>query len=1043
MTGLGSEKESESSTGPHGDAFEKLSRVPECVPLTVVSPESQHVSKKLKISSHLKEEQKVDTQAKSLQGHSEVAKDNFVHPVPAAQALINPQINDADKCYLYGLRLLRASGENDTCANVQEIRNEGGLECFAVVLSRRLNGRDLSVSVGDLGLYSPIDNDVGTLRLVFLGAIKISSTQLEQIRLFMAAVFSIVIKDMSPQRFSWGKHLQNPASRSGIPCDITHLRNYLVVPVLKEQGTNERILAKSSGILPPLVQTPEEYVPVLEVIDWDRISAVIECSAGTLSKTTLEQIRFPEPGVQLAQHMATLERNLVYMAWGSRVYLAGTLHRDESPSTKIVHSKKFALEKDGSIKWDKDIEHLINVQEVPDSEDPSSYLVKTKVSSNSSTSGTQRKLGPPVTEREKEIQAVKDGKPQIFSASRNREVNRTHWVGKILTTPATLQKDWYNIEVQDLKQPMLTVMHVPDLTFDHLIRTMRGEPAKAVLASVIMNAKKNESVIPELFRVHPVPVGALFLPASLMALERHILFCELRSKIAAHVDVPVQLKLLAQAVTAEHVNPSSNYERLEILGDAFIKIASTLRIFANYPHLKEGQMHVKRSLIISNKFLMEMAKAFGLIKFLWFEIENLYEWTPPGCDREGRVVCLAPKALADVVEAICGALYLSGCEDFLHHQGNTKGKSTAVLGTQDALLSFGAIKRGYETGVRILEMFGILPGSEPSHEDVVSSALRSLRPTGYFVPTEITERAFPKDPRLLHSHQSWNDQFGCLEEAIGYRFKYRHLLLCALTHKSYADSKPDLRMMSNSFQRMEFLGDAVLDFFTILYLYVAYPALNPGQLTQLKGMVVSNETWSRVCVKFGLHNHLFLMDTKLQCLIGRFEKVVLAEIQEGDGMLHMDQAENTAAPKVLGDMFEAIIGAVLVDSGMEAAWNVSMKLLHEVLTEWANPANAVAHPTQEFEVLVMQTLRITQAHPFYEHSKSNDRNNKFQCTVKVAGEAIAVGKATSKQRAKMLAALKAHERLHNATPGSHTAKLIQELKEKARKITDEVSRNAD
>jgi ribonuclease-3 len=125
------------------------------------------------------------------------------------------------------------------------------------------------------------------------------------------------------------------------------------------------------------------------------------------------------------------------------------------------------------------------------------------------------------------------------------------------------------------------------------------------------------------------------------------------------------------------------------------------------------------------------------------------------------------------------------------------------------------------------------------------------------------------------------------QEAIGYRFKDAELLRAALTHASGAAS----RLGSN--ERLEFLGDAVLALIVCERLYQKFPQYLEGELTKLKSYIVSRRVCAQVAQTLGLERFL-----RVGPGIGRLGKL---------------------PANLLGDVFEAIVGAIYLDGGLEAA----------------------------------------------------------------------------------------------------------------------------
>jgi ribonuclease III len=125
------------------------------------------------------------------------------------------------------------------------------------------------------------------------------------------------------------------------------------------------------------------------------------------------------------------------------------------------------------------------------------------------------------------------------------------------------------------------------------------------------------------------------------------------------------------------------------------------------------------------------------------------------------------------------------------------------------------------------------------------------------------------------------------QAVIGYSFRDPNLLREALTHASGANH----RLLSN--ERLEFLGDAILGAVVCELLFRKYPDYQEGELTRIKSIVVSRRTCAKISAALGLDQFLFL----------------------GKGMGSHDRTP----PSVLADVFESLIGAILIDGGIESA----------------------------------------------------------------------------------------------------------------------------
>ena len=123
-----------------------------------------------------------------------------------------------------------------------------------------------------------------------------------------------------------------------------------------------------------------------------------------------------------------------------------------------------------------------------------------------------------------------------------------------------------------------------------------------------------------------------------------------------------------------------------------------------------------------------------------------------------------------------------------------------------------------------------------------------------------------------------------VEKKIGYTFKNKDLLLRAMTHSSYAHVHN-----TQDNERLEFLGDAVLDYLAALVLFETFPDKKEGEMTKIRASLVKEETLSEICDRLGLTDHLLIAT---------------------GNQTHPIKKSNA----VKCDLFEALIGAILLDS---------------------------------------------------------------------------------------------------------------------------------
>ncbi|XP_023900126.1 ribonuclease 3-like protein 3 [Quercus suber] len=163
-----------------------------------------------------------------------------------------------------------------------------------------------------------------------------------------------------------------------------------------------------------------------------------------------------------------------------------------------------------------------------------------------------------------------------------------------------------------------------------------------------------------------------------------------------------------------------------------------------------------------------------------------------------------------------------------------------------------------------------------------------------------------------------------VELILGYKFKDKNLLLQAFTHVSFHDSDKYSEKHS-SYERLELMGDSVLNLLMIRKLFFLYPKLSPGKLTYLRSDNTDNEKLARVAFKQGLHRFLRHKKPHLEQRIQEFEKAMV------DYPLHSHRL--IRAPKILADVLEAAIGAVFIDSNsIETVWKVFEDVLEPFIS---------------------------------------------------------------------------------------------------------------
>lgn len=225
------------------------------------------------------------------------------------------------------------------------------------------------------------------------------------------------------------------------------------------------------------------------------------------------------------------------------------------------------------------------------------------------------------------------------------------------------------------------------------------------------------------------------------------------------------------------------------------------------------------------------------------------------------------------------------------------------------------------------------------------------------------------------------DDLHALESRLGVHFNDYSLLSRALTHRSFLNENPGYALEDN--ERLEFLGDAVLDFIVGAYLYHHYPEMDEGELTALRAALVRSET---------------LADFARQLDLGRYLRLGYGEAESGG-------RERMAT---LCATFEAVIGALYLDQGLEVVEELVQPMIVPALN---NILAASLHKDakSEFQVWAQARFNVTPAYQLAA-AEGPDHAKIFTIRVMVGDEVWGVGEGRSKQIAAQAAAAMALER---------------------------------
>ncbi|KAJ7243385.1 hypothetical protein B0H12DRAFT_1130925 [Mycena haematopus] len=391
---------------------------------------------------------------------------------------------------------------------------------------------------------------------------------------------------------------------------------------------------------------------------------------------------------------------------------------------------------------------------------------------------------------------------------------------------------------------------------------------------------------------------------------------------------PILDDLLVEAFTLPCAIAGYNNQRLETLGDAVLELCTTVHLFNKYPNRHEGQLSLMRQNSVCNRFLLSRAKEIGLETFLTCETQGVRTWK----DSIQRPV------LDDFVRT-------SRCISREFPKRSLQDCMEATLG---ASFVTGGIEMALQTGRALgLDFGGPMPWN-----------IRYRTPEASAVPSVFAE----------------------LEETLGYSFRCGKLLLEALTHSSFDNQT------TSSYERLEFVGDAILDLVVIDYLYRKFPDSDSDQLAWPRTKAICAPALAHAAVRYlKLHQLMLVNNVELSLEIQRS----VPQLQACSGEEIVQQGWRYDPPKALSDVFESVIGAVLVDSNYnyERTASVVEFVMHDVL-EGLTPS-LPRDPISELMEWAGTAGCISSQQIVFKKTTPLQRGGQYSVTTTIHGVAVA------------------------------------------------------
>ncbi|XP_041353083.1 endoribonuclease Dicer-like [Gigantopelta aegis] len=549
--------------------------------------------------------------------------------------------------------------------------------------------------------------------------------------------------------------------------------------------------------------------------------------------------------------------------------------------------------------------------------------------------------------------------------------------------------------------------------------------------------------------------------------------------------------LLLQALTMSNANDFFSLERLETIGDSFLKYAITVYLYCTYPGIHEGKLSYLRSKQVSNYNLYRLGRKSYLAECMVSSKFEPYEnWLPP-CyvineqKRRGPV----PKVLIAnlgyktdrhlsnfVFEDAYEEVTINSkktvdahipCDNAkLGQSGKTNSASEqhSTVETLDEKLQRLKFEEEVEEIDKIQQEEKIddlvdvaqclIPYSLQTQHGIpdksVADCVEAL--IGCYLTTcgkkaallfmswlglkvlskkakadplkkhegqqvsefEFEELKCPQSPLLRNVSSTLSmlnhllDGYEVFEQKIHYTFNDRSYLLQAFTHASY-----HYNTITDCYQRLEFLGDAILDYVITRHLYEDSEKYSPGILTDLRSALVNNNIFAALAVKWDFHKYFKSISPALFHVIEKFvarqkEKEDEIDIEEEFKEQEDDDEEieevELEIPKALGDIFESVAGAIYLDSGMslDTVWRVYYGIMQPQIEKYLK--SIPKSPVRELLEMEPETAKFEKPERTME--------GKIRVTVNVVGKGVFSGIGRNYRIAKSAAAKKALRMIH-------------------------------
>ncbi|XP_055328650.1 ribonuclease 3-like isoform X2 [Paramacrobiotus metropolitanus] len=382
-------------------------------------------------------------------------------------------------------------------------------------------------------------------------------------------------------------------------------------------------------------------------------------------------------------------------------------------------------------------------------------------------------------------------------------------------------------------------------------------------------------------------------------------------------------------VEDEMASPIKNYERLEFLGDAVLEFLTSLRLFLIFQDIQEGGLATFRATLVQNSHLAVLGETYSLSHYLLIS---------HGRELSSRKRITDKHAAANCFEAVCGAIYLDG-------------------------------------GIRYVdEFFGRSLKVRLFNED------DHLAKVWMLPPSHVSMSAYPNGDRHLIPQHELLQRCVKFEELTGIPFTHIRLLANAFSSRQIHDN--DITIGNN--QRLEFLGDTVLQLIVSDYLFKHFPMHHEGHLSLLRSSLVSNKTQAFVCDELDM---------------ARFQ--IRDQSSKGIGFSDIKMKDKA-------DLVEAYLGALYLDKGLTVCSAFCKVVFFPKLTDfisnqsWSDPKSRLQQCCLTLRSVDGSAPKLPEYKVINKVGPSNNR--QYEVAVYFNGERLATATASNTKLAEEAAA---------------------------------------